>query len=62
MTHKLKDESPRVASSMVILAYANAMLNLGWKYEHGRGLMRNVEEAARCYEKASKLSDAWART
>jgi TPR repeat protein len=61
LSTKLKDESPRVASSMVILAYANAMLNLGWKYEHGRGLLRNVEEAARCYEKAGKLSEAWGR-
>ena len=57
----MKDESPRVASSMVILAYANAMLYLGWQYEHGRGLMRNVEAAARCDEKAGKLSEAVGR-
>jgi TPR repeat protein len=56
---KLQDESPQIASSMIILAYANAMLNLGWKYEHGRGILRNVEEAARCYAKAGKLSQAW---
>lgn len=56
---KLQDESPQIASSMIILAYANAMLNLGWKYEHGRGILRNVEEAARCYAKAGKLSAAW---
>jgi len=58
---KLCDESPQVTSSMIILAYANAMLNLGWKYEHGRGLLRNVEEAARCYAKAGKLSEAWGK-
>jgi hypothetical protein len=61
LASKLSDEPPAVASSMIILAYANAMLNLGWKYEHGRGIMRNVEEAARCYEKAGKLSEAWGR-
>ena len=55
---KLADESPQIASSMIILAYANAMLNLGWKYEHGRGLLRNVEEASRCYAKAGRLSEA----
>jgi hypothetical protein len=58
---KLADESPQVASSMIILAYANAMLNLGWKYEHGRGLLRNVEEASRCYAKAGRLSQAWGK-
>src|SRR5207244_1400276 len=49
---KLADEAPQVASSLIILAYANALLNLGWKYEHGKGAWRNVEEAARCYAKA----------
>jgi TPR repeat protein len=34
-------------------------LNLGWRYEHGRGILRNVEEAARCYAKAGRLSEAW---
>jgi hypothetical protein len=58
---KLADETPQVASSLIILAYANAMLNLGWRYEHGRGTMRNVEEAARCYAKAGKLAEAWGK-
>jgi TPR repeat protein len=58
---KLADESPQQATSLIILAYANALLNLGWRYEHGRGLLRNVEEAARCYAKAGKLSEAWAK-
>lgn len=55
------DESPQAATSLIILAYANALLNLGWRYEHGRGLLRNVEEAARCYAKAGKLSEAWGK-
>ena len=59
LEEKLANEAPQVASSLIILAYANAMLNLGWKYEHGQGAMRNVEEAARCYAKAGKLSAAW---
>jgi hypothetical protein len=58
---RLADETPQVASSLIILAYANAMLNLGWRYEHGRGAMRNVEEAARCYAKAGKLAEAWGK-
>jgi TPR repeat protein len=37
-------------------------LNLGWRYEHGRGILRNVEEAARCYAKAGRLGEAWERT
>jgi len=55
LDEKLAGETPQVASSLIILAYANAMLNLGWRYEHGRGAMRNVEEAARCYAKAGRL-------
>jgi hypothetical protein len=56
---KLTDATPQAASSLIILAYANALLNLGWRYEHGRGTLRNVEEAARCYAKAGRLSEAW---
>jgi hypothetical protein len=58
---KLSDATPQVASSLIILAYANAMLNLGWRYEHGQGAMRNVAEAARCYAKAGRLSEAWGK-
>jgi hypothetical protein len=58
---KLSDATPQVASSLIILAYANAMLNLGWRYEHGRGTLRNVAEAARCYAKAGRLSEAWGK-
>jgi hypothetical protein len=55
------DATPQVASSLIILAYANAMLNLGWRYEHGQGALRNVAEAARCYAKAGRLSEAWGK-
>jgi len=43
------------ASSLVVLSYANALLGLGWRYEHGRGMVRNAEEASRCYAKAGRL-------
>ncbi len=59
LEEKLANEAPQIASSLIILAYANAMLNLGWKYEHGQGALRNIDEAARCYAKAGKLSAAW---
>jgi hypothetical protein len=55
LEEKLSGERPAVAHSLIMLAYANAMLNLGWRYEHGRGGMKNVEEAARCYAKAGRL-------
>jgi hypothetical protein len=42
--------------SLIVLAYASALLNLGWRYEHGRGLWRNLAEAGRCYEKAGRLA------
>ena len=61
LEEKLSAERPEVARSLIMLAYANAMLNLGWRYEHGRGAMRNVEEAARCYAKAGRLSEAWGK-
>ena len=41
--------------SLIVLAYASALLNLGWRYEHGRGLLRNLAEAGRCYAKAGRL-------
>jgi hypothetical protein len=63
LSAKLVEEgqSPSEATSLIVLAYANALLNLGWKYEHGKGILRNVEEAARCYEKAGRLSEAWGK-
>jgi hypothetical protein len=43
--------------SQIVLAYASALLHLGWRYEHGRGMMRNVREAGRCYAKAGRLKE-----
>ena len=43
--------------SRIVLAYASALLHLGWRYEHGRGMMRNVREATRCYAKAGRLRE-----
>jgi hypothetical protein len=40
----------------ILLAYARALLNLGWRYESAVGSGRNLEEAARCYWKAARLS------
>jgi len=54
-------EDPAVRS-LIVLAYASALLNLGWRYENGKGLMRNLEEAARCYAKAGRLREAWGRS
>jgi hypothetical protein len=55
LEEKLAAERPEVARSLIMLAYANAMLNLGWRYEHASGAKKNVEEAARCYAKAGRL-------
>ena len=45
----------------ILLAYARALFNLGWRYETAVGSRRNLEEAARCYWKAARLGDAGAR-
>lgn len=39
----------------ILIAYARALLNLGWRYETAIGSQRNLDEAARCYEKAGRL-------
>jgi hypothetical protein len=49
------DADPAVRS-LIVLAYASALLNLGWRYEHGRGLWQNLGEAGRCYAKAGRLA------
>ena len=33
------------------------MFNLGWRYERGRGAIRNMPEAIRCYKKSAKLGN-----
>ncbi len=40
-----------------ILAYVNTMFNLGWRYENGRGVLRNVEEALRYYRRAANMGN-----
>ena len=48
------------AHSLILLGYANAMYNLGFRYELGRGAARNVREAVRCYMKSARLGNPWA--
>lgn len=48
--------------SLMLLGYANAMLQLGWRYEHGSGVARNPSEAERCYTKSAKLGNIYARS
>ena len=49
------DAGPR---SPIVVGYSNALWRLGWRYEHGRGLSRNVSEAIRCYHKSAGLGNA----
>src|SRR4029453_15978868 len=44
--------------TQILLAYAQALINLGWRYETGVGWRKNLREATRCYHKASRLSHA----
>jgi hypothetical protein len=59
-----KDDLPPTLEnvhSLILLGYANALLKLGWRYEHGQGVLRNKEEADRCYQKSAKLGNVFAR-
>ena len=47
--------------SLMLLGYANAMLQLGARYERGLGVARNNDEAERCYTKSAKLGNVYAR-
>jgi len=42
---------------LILLAYAKALFNLGWRYESALGSRRNLREAGRCYWKAARLGD-----
>jgi hypothetical protein len=53
---KLAQAPSSEASRLMVLAYASALLNLGWRYEHGASGSRNLPEAARCYAKAGRLA------
>ena len=52
------DAVEHLPQSQIVVGYANAMYNLGWRYERGRGTHRNPDEAVRCYHKAAKLGNA----
>ncbi len=41
----------------VVVGYGKALWRLGWRYEHGRGMSRNVPEAMRCYRKSAGLGN-----
>ncbi len=41
----------------VVVGYSNALWRLGWRYEHGRGAIRNMPEALRCYSKSAGLGN-----
>jgi TPR repeat protein len=41
----------------ILIAYSNAMFNLGWRYERGHGSYRNLPEALRCYRKSARLGN-----
>ena len=53
------DRGPRPP---VVVGYGNALWRLGWRYEHGRGMSRNVPEAIRCYGKSAALGNAEAQS
>ena len=43
--------------TLILVAYAQALFNLGRRYETAIGSQRNLDEAARCYWKAARLGD-----
>jgi TPR repeat protein len=45
----------------VVIGYSKALWRLGWRYEHGRGAVRNVPEAMRCYGKSAGLGNVEAQ-
>jgi hypothetical protein len=47
--------------SLMLKGYGNAMAGLGWRYEKGGGVLRNCDEAWRCYRKAARMGNGWAR-
>jgi hypothetical protein len=48
--------------SLMILGYADAMCQLGWRYETGHGgTIRNDDEARRCYAKSAHLGNDYAQ-
>jgi hypothetical protein len=48
--------------SLMVLGYADAMCQLGWRYETGHGgTTRNADEARRCYVKSAHLGNDYAQ-
>ena len=48
--------------SLMVLGYADAMCQLGWRYETGHGgTDRNPDEARRCYVKSAHLGNDYAQ-
>lgn len=47
----------QLACRSILTGYANALFRLGLRYESALGATRNVEEAARCYDKAARLTE-----
>lgn len=56
-----QDDSPS-AYSIMLKGYANALFNLGQRYERGSGVIRNAAEACRCYVKSARLGNLRALT
>jgi TPR repeat protein len=53
------EPSPEATSEM-LEGYANALYNLGRRYESGQGAASNPREAIRCYCKSARLGNLWA--
>ena len=53
--------APEYFHSVVVIGYVRAMNSLGDRYESGRGVARNIDEALRCYCKAARLGNSEAR-
>ena len=54
--------APEYFHSLVIVGYGRAMNSLGNRYETGRGVARNADEALRCFCKAARLGNSEARS
>ena len=50
-------ELPVRGRTAILIGYANAMYRLGWRYERGSGIPRNLPEATRCYTKSARLGN-----
>ena len=48
---------PGVCCTPILIGYASALFNLGWRYERGGGASRNLPEAIRCYRKSARLGN-----